>query len=224
MASRSLQARVPVRARRKPVSGDRVRPPSRLPSEERREQIVCGAVTFFEEHGFSGTTRELSRALGIAQPLIFKYFANKDALIEAVYERIHLGRISPTWPSLVTDRTRPVRERMRQFYDEYGRAVLTRDFVRLFIFGGLHGAKLPKRYLERLGRTIIAPLHKEIVHEIELRHGAAAPKPTLASMWVQHGGIFYLGVREHVYGLPQDKAIEAEIEASVDRFLSAYAL
>ena len=57
----------------------------RLPPEERRRQIVEGAVTFFADVGLDGKTRDLAKRLGITQSLLFNYFANKAEIIEAVY-------------------------------------------------------------------------------------------------------------------------------------------
>ena len=67
----------------------------RLHPDERRQLIVDGAVAFFAEVGLDGNTRDLAKRLGITQSLLFNYFANKDALIEAVYEQVYLNRLSP---------------------------------------------------------------------------------------------------------------------------------
>ena len=70
----------------------------RLPPSERRQQIVDGAVAFFAKVGLEGKTRDLAKHLGITQSLLFKYFENKEALIEAVYAQVYIDRLSPEWP------------------------------------------------------------------------------------------------------------------------------
>ena len=47
---------------------------TRLSPAERERLIVAGAVRYFAEVGFGGQTRELSRRLGITQPLLYRYF------------------------------------------------------------------------------------------------------------------------------------------------------
>src|SRR3546814_1522468 len=66
----------------------------RLPRAERERLIVEGAVQFFAEVGFGGDTRELAKRLNITHPLLFRYFASKNALIERVYQEVFIGRRS----------------------------------------------------------------------------------------------------------------------------------
>ncbi len=67
----------------------------RLPREERERLIVREAVAFFAEVGFDGQTRELARRIGITQPLLYRYFPSKDALIDRVYQEAYLNRWNP---------------------------------------------------------------------------------------------------------------------------------
>ncbi|MDI7047032.1 TetR/AcrR family transcriptional regulator, partial [Escherichia coli] len=61
----------------------------RLAPEVRERQIVLKAVDHFATHGFSGSTRELARQLGVTQPLLYRYFPSKEALIDRVYEEVY---------------------------------------------------------------------------------------------------------------------------------------
>ena len=56
----------------------------RMRPQEREQQIVEGAIRYFSEHGFDVDTRGLAAQLGITHSLLFRYFPNKDALIERV--------------------------------------------------------------------------------------------------------------------------------------------
>ena len=76
---------------------------SYLAKEERRAQILYGAVQYFAEEGFSGQTRELSRRLGITQPLIYRYFPSKQHLLDAIFEELFIDRWDPGWKALMTD-------------------------------------------------------------------------------------------------------------------------
>jgi AcrR family transcriptional regulator len=58
---------------------------SKLSREERRAAIVEAVRRVFAEKGFHGTTtRELARAAGVSEALLFKHFPNKEALYAAM--------------------------------------------------------------------------------------------------------------------------------------------
>ncbi len=60
----------------------------RLPREERRRQIVEVASEHFAEMGFMGTTtRELARACGVSEAVIYKHFRSKEELFDEVLQR-----------------------------------------------------------------------------------------------------------------------------------------
>ncbi|MGH9673757.1 MAG: TetR/AcrR family transcriptional regulator [Bryobacteraceae bacterium] len=59
----------------------------RLPAGERRAAIVEAAILLFSEHGFHGsTTRDLARAVGVTEPILYRHFPTKRALYDAIIE------------------------------------------------------------------------------------------------------------------------------------------
>ena len=57
----------------------------RLAPAERRSLIVAAAVPLFARRGFAGTTtRQIAEAAGVSEALVFKYFATKAALYDAI--------------------------------------------------------------------------------------------------------------------------------------------
>ncbi len=53
----------------------------RVPSEERFKMIVEAAAPLFAKNGFSGTTtKQIAKAAGISEALLYKHFPSKDAL------------------------------------------------------------------------------------------------------------------------------------------------
>lgn len=57
----------------------------RMSGDERREQIIATAVELFSKHGFSGTTtKKIAAAAGISEAMVFRHFATKDELYEAI--------------------------------------------------------------------------------------------------------------------------------------------
>lgn len=201
-------------SRPRPAPAGPPRDRRRLSPEDRRAQIVRGAIRFFAEVGLDGTTRDLAHRLGVTQSLLFNYFETKAALLEAVYAAVYLDRLSPDWPTLVTDRRVPLRDRMVRFYVAYTGAIFTYDWLRIFVFSGLAGSEMNRRYLDHLRGFILDPLRAEVAAE-------AAHPPDMEAIWNLHGGIVYIGIRRFVYQVPTPQDDRPAIEAAIDRFLRA---
>ncbi|MDR5827079.1 TetR/AcrR family transcriptional regulator [Caballeronia sp. LP006] len=192
----------------------------RLAPEVRERQIVLKAVDHFATHGFSGSTRELARQLDITQPLLYRYFPSKEALIDRVYEEVYQWDTS--WENLIKDRDLPIQERMVRFYSAYSVVILRREWIRIFIFAGLTREGINSKYLTRLRERVFLP----VMAEIRLAYGLSAPASArqreidLELIWSLHASIFYLGVRKWIYGLPVTDDVEDHIARQVDAFLN----
>src|ERR1700760_5143895 len=87
----------------------------RLSPDDRRKEFVAKAAEFFADEGFAGGTRDLARRLGVTQPLLYRYFPSKDDLIQEVYRTVYLEPLDEGWDKLLTDRSRPLRDRLLEF-------------------------------------------------------------------------------------------------------------
>ncbi len=192
--------------------------PRRLSPEARREMIVTEAVRYFAEVGFSGPTRDLARRAGVTQPLLYKYFATKADLAEAVFERVYLDRLDPSWPVLLANRSRPLRARLIDFYRAYTKAIFTYEWMRIFMFAGLSGQELNRRYLNRVRDLLLRP----VLDELRADTPPGCEPPDIEDMFNLHGSIVYLGIRRFIYQLPAPDDIDPIIERSVDRFLQRW--
>src|SRR5438445_11865710 len=57
----------------------------RLPAEERRQSIVDAVRGVFADKGFDGTTtRDLAKAAGVSEALLYRHFPSKEAMYEAM--------------------------------------------------------------------------------------------------------------------------------------------
>ncbi|WP_429573399.1 TetR/AcrR family transcriptional regulator [Paraburkholderia sp. UCT70] len=192
----------------------------RLAPEVRERQIVLKAVDHFATHGFSGSTRELARQLGVTQPLLYRYFPSKEALIDRVYEEVY--QWDSSWERLIRDRSIPIQERMVRFYSSYSEVILRREWIRIFIFAGLTREGINSKYLARLRERVFLPVMAEIrsAYELPAPTGAKQREIDLELIWSLHASIFYLGVRKWIYGLPVTDDIEDHIARQVDAFLN----
>ena len=65
----------------------KIEPGIRMTGDKRREQILETAVNLFSQRGFKGTTtKEIARAAGVSEAMVFRHFENKDALYEAILD------------------------------------------------------------------------------------------------------------------------------------------
>ncbi len=192
-----------------------------MPPAQRERQILEGAISFFSEVGFSGQTRELSRRLGITQPLLYRYFSSKQVLIERVYEHIFLGRWNPQWVTLIQNQKLPLRERLIEFYRQYAAATYQPEWIRIYIYAGLADTGLNKRYLELIERDLLSAIC------IELRRycghegtNSQVSREEMEFAWSLHGGLFYSAVRHSIFGVDIRIDFMSNVTLVLDNFLA----
>ena len=57
----------------------------RMTGDKRREQILQTAVALFSQRGFKGTTtKEIARAAGVSEAMVFRHFSTKSDLYDAI--------------------------------------------------------------------------------------------------------------------------------------------
>jgi AcrR family transcriptional regulator len=192
---------------------------TRLAPDQRRAEFVAKAAELFSEQGFDVGTRELARKLGVTQPLLYRYFPSKEDLIKEVYRTVYVERWQPEWDGLLTDRSVPIRARLQQFYAAYTDVIFTREWIRIYLFSGLKGVEINRWYVRLVEARILTRIVEEVRHDAGL---PAQPKPAPAEMelaWQLHGGIFYYGVRKHIYASDVLEDKPAVIANALDVFL-----
>ncbi|MGY2875965.1 AcrR family transcriptional regulator [Marmoricola sp. URHA0025 HA25] len=121
------------------VTRERARP---LPADERRATILAAARALVLEHGRATTTRLIAEAAGVAEGTIFRSFATKEELFDAVIEQ----EFDPE-PFLAAisriDLAQPLEQRLVEAV-----SLLQRRFVRIFALMIALGVRRPP---ERIG-------------------------------------------------------------------------
>jgi len=193
---------------------------TRLSAADREREIVQGAISYFSEVGFSGDTTALAKRLGIKQPLLYRYFASKDALISRVFEETFLAHWNPLWEEMLLEKNEDVATRLLAFHRDFARVHLRRERVRLSLFFGLHGWDMSP-YFRLMRQKVYLPI------AASLREYAGAAAPTgdlvsdveveLAKTVVEK--IQYYGIRKWVYQLavPEiDPLVGASVRSLLD--------
>ncbi|MBC7437960.1 MAG: TetR/AcrR family transcriptional regulator [Bdellovibrionales bacterium] len=175
-------------------------PRRRMSVSERERHIVEGAITFFSENGLAAQMRDLARAIGVTHTLVYHYFPTKQALVDRVYLEVFAGRWKAEWETLLDRRGLSVEDKLVQFYEDYARTVLTREFVRILVFSGLTDQSITDRFF----KLLTARLFPRLIRETRRYRGSTSrAKPTAREhelLMGLHGGVFYGGMRWYIYG------------------------
>src|SRR6202163_4081206 len=194
----------------------------RLSPDDRRKEFVAKATEFFSEEGFGGGTRDLARRLGVTQPLLYRYFPSKDDLIKEVYRTVYLEPLDPGWEKLLTDRSRPIRDRLQEFYNAYTKVIFTRKWLRIYLYSGLKGLDINRWYVGVVRDKILSRIIRECRHEAGLPEQSKPTASELEMAWVFHSGIFYYGVRKYIYESPVLEDKEQMIGDTLDVYLASF--
>jgi len=219
-----MKAKSDLLVSRRPASADKPadrkrRATTRMPATERRAQILAKAFEFFSEYGLRAQTRALADACGVSQRLLYSAFPNKAALIKAVYEAEIAGPFKAIWFVQLRDRSVPLAQRLNDFYSEYYETILTRGWLRLFLYASLAEVEIAPTYIAEIIRTLLTI----IVEEAALEAGMKAPEdPALTQEigWVLHGNISHLAIRRHIYRDGTSLDVSKVISLHVSAFLA----
>ncbi len=146
--------------------------------QDRRDSILAAARDAFAKNGFEGTSiADIARAAGVSDGLVYRYFANKRDLLNAVltefYERTMVDL------EAIAARDAPFERRLHDIIHRHIEAfVLEADACRLFIsevrtaadYQGSAVQQLNRRYTSILVRIIESGIATgEVRADIEMR-------------------------------------------------------
>ena len=127
-----------------------------MKGDERRAQILRAAVELFSHKGFTGTTtKELAQAVGVSEAMLFRHFASKDELYNAILddkicrEGASEGRL-PWEDDENLKKAMEDKDDFTVFYTMASRALEKHQndpgFMRLLLFSALEGHDLAERF------------------------------------------------------------------------------
>jgi AcrR family transcriptional regulator len=194
---------------------------NRMTAEDRRGQILRGAMDLFAEKGFRGaTTREIARHVGISEALMFKYFPSKEALYRAIIQKRTDGSEEMFFPKEAVQAKDD-----RQVFRSIASNLIARNtgdptFMRLILYSALEGHELSRIFFEThvMGRTrLLADYIRQRIKE-----KAFKPVPPLLAARAFMGMIIHYVQFREIYGMKnllkfsQKKAVQT----FVDTFLN----
>lgn len=132
-----------------------------MSGDKRREHILEAAIQTFSKYGFSGaTTREIARASGVSEAMLFKHFATKDELYKAILDtKACQGEMQFPWTE--NDLLKSALENKDDYAVFYNLALHAMNkhqtdvgFMRLLFYSALEDHELAQRFfLEFVSRV-----------------------------------------------------------------------
>jgi AcrR family transcriptional regulator len=197
-------------------------PVPRLPADQRKALILARAGDFFAEYGLTAQTRPLAAACGVTQRLLYRYFPSKAALLAEVYGEAIVAPFKAVWMVQLKNRAQPVEDRIVAFYRNYYREVLTRKWLRLFLYASLAEVTMAPDYTQAIVMEMLETIVAEVAHE----QGVTVPRQrkTVHEIgWVLHGAVSHLAIRRHLYKLSQEIDEDKVLALQVRSFIAGFA-
>ena len=125
-----------------------------MKGDERREQILRTAVSLFSQRGFKGTTtKEIARAAGVSEAMVFRHFENKDALYGAILDTKNCQDGVHRFPWEENEKLQQAIEQKDDFavfyniaFDALNKHQADEGFMRLLFYSALEEHELAERF------------------------------------------------------------------------------
>jgi AcrR family transcriptional regulator len=202
------------------------RPESRrkrnLPAEERRRELLDAALDIFSEKGMGITIQALADRVNVTQPLVHRYFRTRADLIAGIWERIQFAHWDPTWRELLTDRSRPLQERIPAFYARYLPHIYSDRWYRGFWYAALSDPTFAQEFLARVHEELLLSIIGEARHKFgypDLASRPATPRE-IELVWGMHSTSVFIGIRRYVY----HTSVSPDLQTTVLDQMRAYLL
>ena len=152
-----------------------------MTGDERRSQILRAAIKIFSESGFNGaTTKEIARASGVSEAMVFRHFANKRELYHAILDlkACEGGRKTLPWDKeSVEQKAIEAKDDFKVFYNLAVNALRHQqedvDFMRLLFHSALDEHELSEMFFNEF----LTPLYEFLGAYIKRRQKDGAMRP-----------------------------------------------
>jgi AcrR family transcriptional regulator len=191
--------------------------PLRTSGHERQASLISAATTLFAANGFTGTTtKQIAKAAGVSEALLFKHFPTKQALYTAILAaKAHYSGLREAVEEAAMKRDD---ERLFTLLASY-RISKGADptLLRLLLFSALEGHELSDMFFQQQYRVFHDLLEGYIRRRIE--DGAFRPVDPVLAARAFFGVILHHRLLHDIFGLPMHLSHEATVVEYVALFL-----
>jgi AcrR family transcriptional regulator len=126
---------------------------SRMSGDERRQQILRVAIQLFSQCGFSGTTtKEIARAAGVSEAMVFRHYATKQELYNAIldHKACEGGELDPfSWAQNAMAKKDDAELFYQLMLNALNHHEADTDFMRLLFHSALEGHELAEMFVKQ---------------------------------------------------------------------------
>jgi len=126
---------------------------SRMSGDERRQQILRVAIQLFSQNGFSGTTtKEIARAAGVSEAMVFRHYATKQELYDAIldHKACEGGNLDPfTWAQEAMAKNDDAELFYQLMLNAFKHHERDTHFMRLLFHSALEGHELAEMFVNQ---------------------------------------------------------------------------
>jgi AcrR family transcriptional regulator len=193
-----------------------------LPAAERAQELLEAAIELFASKGPAFTFQNLADRVNVTQPLVHRYFPTKADLITAIRETLQDAHWDPALRVILTDRSRPLEERIVAFYERYLPHIYRRTWYRGFWFFALNDPSFSQFYLQRVTSELLCAIIDEARFMFGFPPITEIPPHAreIELVWGLHSTPVFQGIRRYVY----EMTVALDCVATVRDHVRAYLL
>jgi AcrR family transcriptional regulator len=200
----------------RPIMKSAARSP-RASSQERQASLITTAAALFAAKGFNGTTtKEIAKATGVSEALLFKYFPTKRALYAAILAE--KAQYSGLREAVEEAAKKQDDERLFTLLASYRiRKGADPTLLRLLLFSALESHEMSDMFFRNQYRVFYDLLAGYIRRRIE--DGAFRPVDPRLAARAFFGVIVHHRLVHEIFGLPMHRTHEDTVTEYVSLFL-----
>jgi AcrR family transcriptional regulator len=192
--------------------------PRRPTGQERQAGLIAAAASLFAAKGFNGTTtKEIAKAAGISEALVFKHFPTKRALYAAILaEKVTVNELLEA-----VEESAKKRDDRRVFtlIASYRiRPNVDSTLLRLLLFSALEGHELSDMFFGKQHRVFYDHLASYIRLRVEEKAFRNVDPLLAARAFI--GMVVHHRLLHEIFGVPMHRTHDETVTTYVDLFLS----
>ncbi len=187
-------------------------------SQERQAGLIAAAAALFAAKGFNGTTtREIAKAAGVSEALVFKHFPTKRALYAAILaEKVSVDELLEA-----VEESAKKRDDRRVFMLIAGfriRPGVDPTLLRLLLFSALEGHELSDIFFAKHHKVFYDHLATYI--QLRIDEGAFRDVDPLLAARAFIGIVVHHRLLHEIFGVPMHRPHDETVATYVEVFLN----